>query len=193
MFFSRKTNTTVNKHIKILLGTNMVVLLSGAMFAPLYALFVKDIGGDILDAAFASSLFAISAALTVIGIGRFIDRSKQGKLVMAFGYIIMAVGFALLVFTNHIWTLFLAQIIIGFGEALYAPAFDSLYSKNLDKNKEASEWGLWEAGNYIILAVGAVLGGYIVSTYGFQILFTIMAILTFLTSLYILLLPPKAI
>ena len=50
-----------NKAIRVLLITNGIVLVAGAMLGPIYALFVKDIGGTLLDASFAGALFALSA------------------------------------------------------------------------------------------------------------------------------------
>jgi len=39
------------KKLKILLVTNGLILLSGAMIGPIYAIYVKKIGGDLLDAS----------------------------------------------------------------------------------------------------------------------------------------------
>ena len=44
----------INKRVKVLLVTNSVILLSVAMLGPIYALFVDEIGGSLLDASVAA-------------------------------------------------------------------------------------------------------------------------------------------
>ena len=75
--------------------------------------------------------------------------------------------------------LFFVQIIFGIAEAIIVPAFDSLYSKNLDKGKAASEWGLWEGMRATVVGVAAIIGGFVAQTYGFAALFRVMAIISF--------------
>lgn len=52
-----------NKPLKVLLGTNVLILVSGYMFIPIYAIFVEKIGGNLMDAGFAAGIFALSAAI----------------------------------------------------------------------------------------------------------------------------------
>jgi len=46
---------------------------------------------------------------------------------------------------------------------------------------------------YLILAIGAELGGWLVKWYGFNMVFLIMAILSFLAGFFILFLPRKVL
>ena len=92
---------------------------------------------------------------------------------------------------DSIWFLFVVQIIIGFGEAIYSPAFDALYSKHIDHHKAGLEWGAWETMNYFIYAIGAIIGGVLVSYFGFNMIFIIMMIISASSALYIFFLPRK--
>lgn len=183
----------INKPLKILLGTNSLILLAGAMFGPIYALFVEEIGGDILDAGVAAAIFAIAAGITTLLIGRFTDKVRENELVVVFGYLVMASGFFLFSFVHSVATLLLVQVLIGIGEAIYSPAFDGVYSKHITDGKEGSAWGVWESMNYFITAAGATIGGFLVSLFGFSMLFYVMAILCSLSALYIYFLPRKAL
>ena len=97
----------------------------------------------------------------------------------------MGVGFLLYFWVNSVTFLFIVQAVIGFGEAIYAPAFDAVYSKHLDEHKSGTQWGVWESMNYFTHAMGAFLGGVLVTVFGFQSLFIIMAMLCFGSALYI--------
>ncbi len=182
-----------NRALRILLVTNALVLVAGAMLAPIYALFVDKIGGDLFDAGLTGGVFALAAGITTLIAGRFADKIRENELIVVLGYVIMGVGFLLLTKVGSILSLFLVQALIGFAEAVYAPAFDALYSRHLDRRHAGREWGLWEAIHYFAITIGAIVGGFIATKFGFQILFVIMSVLSFISALYIYFLPRKVL
>lgn len=103
-----------NKALRILLITNGLILLSGAMLGPIYALFVEEIGGSLLDASFAGALFALAAGITTLIAGRYADKTKRSEYVVATGYLVMGLGFILYTQVRSIWFLFAVQLLIGF-------------------------------------------------------------------------------
>ena len=179
-------NKFFNQALRLLLITNGLVLLAAAMLGPIYALFVEEIGGDLLEASLTGGIFALAAGITTLIAGRYTDKLKENNsLIVSLGYTVMGIGFFLYTFVNSIWFLFIIQVIIGFGEAIYSPAFDTLYSKHITKTKAGREWGAWEGMNYFMLAGGAAIGGFIVTYLGFTTLFIIMGSLCILSSLWI--------
>jgi len=182
-----------SKAIRILLSTNALIRIAGFMLGPIYALFVGKIGGDLLDASLTMGVFALAAGITSLIMGKLSDKVKENELIVVFGYGLMGVGYFLYLFVDSILFLFAVQVIIGFAEAAYAPAFDSLYSKHLSRGHAGREWGAWEAMNYFTWAGGAVLGGFIVSLFGFSALFITMALSCFVGASYIYYLPRKVL
>ena len=159
--------------------------MAAAMLGPIYALFVERVGGDLMDASIAGGIFAFVAGLTSLVSGKYSDKIKENELIVVLGYSIMGVGFLLYFWVNSVIFLFVVQAIIGLGEAIYSPAFDAVYSKHLDGHKSGRQWGAWESMNYFTTAIGAVVGGSLVTLFGFQPLFVIMAMLCFSSALYI--------
>ena len=49
----------MNKNLKLLLLTASLFLFAGGLFGPIYAVFVEDIGGDLLTAGAAFGTFSI--------------------------------------------------------------------------------------------------------------------------------------
>jgi len=180
-----------NKALRVLLLTNGIILLAGAMLGPIYALFVEDIGGDLMDASIAGFLFAISAGIVTLLSGKFSDRIKRSDRVVILGYFMIGLGFFLFQYIETVTALFALQVLIGMGEAIYSPAFDKLYSENLDEGKYGTAWGAWESIYYFTTAFGALLGGLIVTNFGFSVLFLSMAILSFGSGIYLLIISPK--
>ncbi len=171
--------------------TNGIVLLSGAMLWPIYALFVEAIGGDLMDASIAGWLFALSAWIATLLFWKIADGLKNKKSILALGYAIMWIWFLSYLFVDSIATLFLAQIVIGFGEAIYSPAFDALYSKNIHKKQSGYEWWLWECLNYFSMAIWAFIGWIIVTYFSFDIIFIIMWIFCLVSAVYVYMISSK--
>ena len=183
----------INNPIRILLSTNALILIAGSMLGPIYAIFVENIGGDLLDISIISSGFWLISGITTILIGRLADEIREGELIIVFGYLLMGVGFILYTFVDTVFSLFLVGVLIGFAEAIYSPAFDALYTRHMQKEKAGNVWGVWEAMNYFTGALGALIGGILVSQFGFDVLFWLMSVLCISSALYIYLLPRKVL
>lgn len=181
----------MQRALKILLFSSAFFMLAGGLFGPIYAIFVEEIGGDILDAGIAYSLFALAAGVLIFIISRWEDHVKHQEKFVVLGYMLSVIGFSGYLLIRNPIDLFAVQIIFGIGEAVGTPAFDGLYSKHLDRGKFASEWGLWESMYRILTAVAAAAGGILASFYGFHALFVIMLLLSMAGLVISFLLLPK--
>lgn len=175
----------MNKLQKVLLLSDAFYLLSGGLLGPIYALFVKEIGGDLLDASGAFALFMLTAGITVFLLALWEDKVKhQAKFVIA-GYGIAVIGTGGYLFVNSPFSLFIVQVILGLAIALKEPAYDALFSVS-GKRHLTLAWGEWEAMDFIALGVGALVGGLIAQNFGFQVLLWCMfslSIFSFLVSM----------
>ncbi|MBU4536768.1 MFS transporter [Patescibacteria group bacterium] len=185
----KKTQDFLSKPIRILLVTNSLVLIAGSMLGPIYALFIEGIGGNLLDVSIVAAGFSLIAGITTLIIGRLSDDVKESELIIVVGYTLMGLGFISYMFVDSVLSLFMVGALIGFAEAIYSPAFDGVYTKHMEKETAGNVWGIWEAMNYFAGATGALMGGLLVSRYGFDFIFITMAVLCFLSALYIYLLP----
>jgi predicted MFS family arabinose efflux permease len=182
-----------NRAIKIMLWTNSTVLIAAAMFGPIYALFVKDIGGDLLDASFAYAIYALAAGLITLKSGAIADRIKENEMITVLGYVIIAAGYFGYLLVDSVLGLLIVQAIIGLGEAIYSPAWDAIYSKHLDGHRSGTSWGAWESINYFTLAFGAIAGGTLAAFFGFPAMFIAMGVLCLLSAVFIWRLPRKVL
>lgn len=162
--------------IKILLLADMWATFAIGMLGPIYAIFVERIGGDLLDASWAFFAFMITSGVVMYFISHWEDHVLHKERLVTLGYTMTAVGCLMYVFVDSQLMLIMTQIVLGLAEAVLVPAYDAMYSHFLDVEKAASEWGDWEAMRYIVTALAAVAGGYVVHLFGFSALFIIMAI-----------------
>lgn len=160
--------------LKILLAADFFMLLAMGMLVPIYAIFVEQIGGDILDASGAWAAFALSAGILMYVIARWEDKKKHYKKMLLTGYILRSIGFLGYFFVSNTNELFAVQILLGISFAITDPSFDALYSKNLDKGHWATDWAIWEGMDMTVAALAAIIGGLIAKFYGFKPLFILM-------------------
>jgi MFS family permease len=166
----------MKKGIKFLLLADALATLGVGMIGPIYAIFVEDIGGDILDASWAYFAFMITSGAVMYLFSKWEDHAKYKEKFVVGGYFIIAAGCLSYLFVNSQFTLLITQVILGLGIAFCSPAFDALYSHYIIKKEETSDWGTWESLAYIVTAIAAVVGGYLASSLGFKTLFVFMFI-----------------
>jgi MFS family permease len=190
----RTTVSLLNKPLKILLATDTLVLIAGAMIVPYYALFVQKIGGDILDTGLAAGAYAIAAGFATLAAGRWSDRVKRKEFIIAGAYLVMAACFVAYVFVSSLWALLIVQVFIGLAQATYVPAYDALYGAHVGGPRAAGfRWSFWEASNFFAIAIGALIGATIVHLTSFTGLLLTMAGLCIVSGLYLFTLPRRAV
>lgn len=178
-----------NRAIRVLLATNWFIMVASTMLGPIYALFVKKIGGSLLDASYASAVFFITGGIVTLISGRYSDKIKENELILVFGCCLMGIGYFGYAVVDSLWSLLVVQVLTGLGDAVYYPVFDALYAKHTSKKEAGAQWGAWEALYYFTAAFGAIGGGILVTCFGFDVMFVVMGLLCFVSAAYVLLLP----
>lgn len=181
-----------NKIRQFLLITNGLIFFAEAMLGPIYALFIADVGGSIINAGIAGGVFALVAGTLTLFVGKASDYSGSRRLFVGVGYAVIGIGFALYTIVDSFAALLVVEAVIGAGQAIYAPPFSALYSQHLDFRHPARQWGVWEAMTYYTTALGSVVGAYIASRYGFDALFVLMSFLAFVSAATVLWKPSRA-
>ncbi|MBR9707543.1 MAG: MFS transporter [Candidatus Diapherotrites archaeon] len=178
----------MNKRIKILLAIDGIFMLAGGLFGPLYALFVTQVGGSILDAGLAAAAFSITFGVITLGLGAAEEKTHRLKEAVILGYSVIAIGIAGYSFVSNPFELAMVQVLLGIGYAIEAPAFDAFFSKSIKKKASgALDWASWEGMAGIVGGTAAVLGSVIVTITSFKTLFSIMfviAILGLITAIF---------
>jgi len=151
---------------------------------PIFAVFVvRNIeGGNIQIAASAFSFFLITRVVFELIICRYLSKrdDKSKFLATIFGMSLISVSYFGFSFVHNIYLLFTFFGLAGIGFGIASPPKNAIFSTHLDKNKEATEWGIRDAVTFVGMASTAALGGFIASAYGFGFLFIIASVVNFL-------------
>lgn len=144
------------------------------MIGPIYAIFVNNIGGDVLAAGTAWSIFMFVSGAGIFLMGGVQDRYKSDKNFILLGYSLTSLGFVGYYFVSNVIQLFLVQAVLGVATMIVVPARDSFYTRYLEKRNFASQWAVWEGIWYIVTGAAALSGAFIAKMFGFKVLFLSM-------------------
>lgn len=126
---------------RVLLLSESLATVAAGFIGPIYAIYVEEIGGGILEAANAYAAFMITMGLIIYVLGRWEDHHRHDKAFIIVGYFITALGFAGYIFVSNPVQLLIVQIFLGLGMAIRTPAYDSMYSKAVVNKHFALAWG----------------------------------------------------
>ena len=162
----------MNRTIKLLMLSDILILTGFGLTAPIIAIFIKDnvIGGTILTAGLASTLYLITKSSIQLPFSRYVDKHDDKVKWLIVGTFLISLVPWLYIFANHIYYIYAAEILHGIGSGLAYPTWLGLWSTHLDKKQESFEWSLYSTGISIGTATTAVVGAAM-AEFGSAILF----------------------
>lgn len=179
----------MNKSLKILFLYNGIFVLASSLLGPLYALYVGKLTPGILSVSISWAAFMISGTIFTYFVSKIKDNMIKHEYMLVISFLIRAFIWILFIFINSIPQLIILQILLGIGEAIGNPAFDSIFAEHLDKNKHISEYANWKVVEKLATAAATIFGGMIVTLFGFPSIFILMSILALIPSIGILIRP----
>jgi MFS family permease len=120
------------------------------------------------------SIIYLTIGLLTFPISFLIDRWSRTRTIGIMA-IVWSIATALCALTGNYVQLFMARILIGFGEAGYAPGGSALISGLYPYEKRAKMMGLWNASIPLGSAIGVTMGGIIAQTLGWKHAFGLVA------------------
>ncbi len=164
----------INSIYKLLLSAYGASMFSEWVLLPIYAVFVQNIWGDILDASGAMAVFLISQWIFTIIIQRLKRTYRHHTAMMIVGRAIRLSGITLYLAVSSTQMLFLTQILVAMGNAIADPIFDKELAEHTDKNNKLFEWWLREWMQDIVNGIAAIIGWGIVVLLWFKSLIVFM-------------------
>jgi MFS family permease len=181
VFAGRNPSHFINNSIvKAFIISEVFLWSSWFSILPLLGVFVVDSvpGGNLQLAATGYSVYLISRVISELISGKMMVGTTDTKriYITILGLLIGSIGIFGFAVSSSILILFISFIITGFGIGIASPPKNSLFSSHLDKNKETTEWGVYDAVVFICIALSTALGGFIATEYGFRAFFILAGI-----------------
>lgn len=165
----------INAVVRYLIISDVLIVGASSMLGPVFALFIaKDIqGGNEIVAGIAAAIYLITKSVCQIPIASVIDRIRGEKddytFMIVFSVIMSFIPLLYLVIDQP-WQLYLVQLLMGVFTAMTFPSFMAIFTRHIDRKKEATEWGVYFTLTDFSSAGLAAIGGVIAGTLGFPTL-----------------------
>lgn len=181
----------VNKVIKFLISSDLVLNSGWGLLAPIFAIFiVQNIqGGDAKVVGIASAIYWIVKSILQIPISHYLDKNQGEKddfHFMFWGTLLAGLVPFGFIFASLAWHIFLLQIFHAFGMAMAIPSWSAIFTRHIDKGQEAFEWGLESTSLGIGAGIAGAIGGILAASFGFKIVFISVGSLTILSNILLL-------
>lgn len=166
-----------NSALKTLFLYNSVFVFANNLIGPLLALYLQGFHVNAFTISFTWAVFVFFSSLFTYIFSKFGDHIKEQEYSLMAGFLIRAIVWFLYIFTNSISMIIVLQVVLALGEALGSPSFDAILSRHLDDGHQIAEYSTWRVVANLSMALATIVGGFIVSRFGFQVLFVIMSLL----------------
>jgi MFS family permease len=167
---------------RLLLRLSFLTTFAESMLVPIYAAFTETVGGSILDAGIAFATFSMATGLMVAFVGTRPRFQSHMKSFLILGFTVSATCDIAYIFVQNRWQLFAAQVIAGSATGLIEPAWDSLFTDDIE-HSSTHHWSIWAGGTHLSAGTAALIGGVIVAYTSFTSLFVTMALIDVLATL----------
>ena len=170
----------MNRTLKLLITADVFMFTGLGLIMPILAVYIKEnlVGGTIVAAGIATTLYLLIKAGLQIPFSRYLDKYDHRRFFVILGYTIIALVPFLYIFMWHVYHLYAIQVLYGIGGALAYPAWLSLFSTHLEKHHEGYNWSMYSSSVTLGMALSAGVGAMIAQYFGFRITFLIVGLFT---------------
>ncbi|MGC9031603.1 MAG: MFS transporter [Minisyncoccia bacterium] len=174
-------NFKLNKIIKYLILSDLVFWLGWGLITPIFPIFIINSikGGSIFVVGIAVAIYTISLAVLRIPIGFFLDRlpsEDDDYFALVLGLFIAGVLPFFFIISKLPIHIYFIQLFHGFGMALSLSGWTAIFTRHIDKGKEATQWGMDATAVSVGSGLAAFLGGFLVDKFGFNFTFLLSGI-----------------
>jgi DHA1 family multidrug resistance protein-like MFS transporter len=184
----------VNRVIKYFVLSDLFFWGGWGLINPIFALFVvgRIADASVLTVGIATALYWIVKALSQIPIALYLDRRDRDHFDLHFLIIgLMFAGFVAMLFplVTSVGMLYALMILQGLAYGIYTPSWSAVFSRHLDKNHYAFDWSLDSTTVGLSSGIAALIGGAVAGIFGFDAVFVLTGLFSFLSGLLLLAVP----
>ena len=175
-------NLKLNKTIKYLIYSDLVFYTGWGLISPIFAIFILNTitGGSAFIVGLASAIHLTVRSLVRIPFGMNVDSKKSFK--RAFNFMFYGLLFSALIPLGYMISktplhIYILQAFLGIFLAMSTAGWTAIFSRNMDKGKESTEWGFDAVAVGIGPGIAGAIGGLAVTYFPFAYVFITVSII----------------
>lgn len=179
--------TAINRLVLLLIGIELFFVSIFALVGPFISVFITQqiSGGTVAAVGIALMIFLVTKSVLQIPLSRAVDGASSENFVSAMlagGYAVISLCPLVLAFSASVWHVYLAQFFCGLGSALTYPSWNDLFTHHIDKEQTSFEWSVYDTVIGLGGAAAALVGGFLIDSWGFQSVYLWVGIIILISS-----------
>ncbi|KPJ55408.1 hypothetical protein AMJ47_00910 [Parcubacteria bacterium DG_72] len=188
----------INRIVKIMVTSDLIMYSGWGLITPILAVYILDKieGGNVQVAGIAVGVYWVVKALVQVPLAHFLDKNhgeKDDYYSLVGGIILTSLTPIGFIFATLPWHMYALQAIHAIGMAMVVPSWAGIYTRHIQKKREAFCWGLDSSAISIGLGVGGIVGGIIAKMFGFIPIFIAVSLMGFVSATLLLIVGSKDI
>lgn len=158
--------------VRLLIISDVILIGAMQLLAPIFALFIIDRipGANAAVVGASATVYLIAKSVAQIPAAALLDRIKGERddyLALVASSVVGGLVPLLYLLVTTPLELYLVQFLLGLTAAFAYPSYVAIFTRHIDREREATEWGVRFTLTDLSAAVGASLGGLVAVTAGF--------------------------
>lgn len=171
----------INFVIKTLIFSDFFLQAGWGLSGPIFAIFLTQQiqGGNLRMVGFAAATYWITKSVVQPFIAHHLDKNHGEK--DDFWFLIIGMYVANLVplgyiFSTQAWHIYGLEFIRGLAMACVIPTWAGIFTRHIDKGREAFSWSLESTGIGFAAGIAGAAGAWLASIFGFKIVFVLVSL-----------------
>lgn len=177
----------INKVVKTLIVSDFFLQSGWGLIGPIFAIFLTQQirGGNLEMVGLIAATYWIIKSILQPFIARYLDRNHgemdDFKFLVVGMYIanLIPIGY---IFSFEPWHIFVLESIRAVAMACAVPTWSGIFTRHIDKNREAFSWSIESTGIGFAAGLSGALGAWLASALGFKIVFVLVSLFGLLSS-----------
>jgi len=183
---------SINKIVKVMVFSDLSLLFGWGLINPILAIYIVGSikGGDARVAGIAIGIYWLAKSILQIPIARYLDENhgeKDDYYALIGGTLLASFSPLGFIFATLPWHMYALQGLHALGMAMAIPSWSGIFTRHIEKGKEAFCWGLDSSALGFGAGVAGILGGATAEIFGFIPLFIGASVLGIIAALLFLL------
>jgi MFS family permease len=181
----------INRIVKIMVTADMIFYAGWGLISPILAVYIIGAvrGGNVGVVGIGVGVYWILKSIVQIPLAYYLDNNhgeKDDYYVWIVGMVIVSLVPLGFIFISLPYHLYILQAVYAIGMAMIIPSWSGIFTRHIEKRREAFCWGIESSGFSIGAGVGGIVGGIVAEKFGFIPLFLAVSIMGFASTVLIL-------